>query len=1107
MEEKHPRSGFTEPRILSTPEDDSAEHASQSGRAGEGRGADDFGWTSPFATAGSERASILATLTQTWGKLPQVVLRDTEAATEVRPDDAPGSQQMRHRWEHSGRLQLFNPIGRGGMGVVLKGHDTDIGRDLAIKVLLQDYRDHPGMVGRFVEEAQIAGQLQHPGVVPIYELGAFADGRPYFAMKLIKGRTLAEQLRNRTSPDEDQPRLLGTFEAVCQTMAYAHSRGVVHRDLKPSNIMVGRFGEVLVLDWGLAKVLTRDGEHEAAAGGVEAGTVTQTAGDWHATVIATGPYDFAGERSRPGTVLGTPAYMAPEQARGEVDALDERADVFALGSILCEILTGRPPFTGAAPDEIESRAARGDVSEAHHRLATCGADPELSGLARDCLAAAAVARPRDASVVAERVIAYRIGVQARLHAAELAKVEAQAHAADEGRRRRLTTALAASVLALVVLGGGAASWFLYERQARLEQANLDLTEVKVLRDQAAADRIGDVNKWREALRRVRDLSGRIPSQVAARRAELETQIAQGTAAALADRDLLARLDEIRARLDTDHNADQAYGQVFRAAGLDLASPDADPSVVGEHIARRPPAVAHAAAAALDAWAIIRRGLSAPDDTGARGAVQRLTTAARLADPNTWRDALRDAIDRGQLESFRRLAQDPDLERQPPVGLWLLGLALEMSGQTPTALEVLRRARRANPDDYWLNAELGTALLGVKRMGPGTTHLQVLMSSADPQSRDAEPYFMAAVALRPRFGSAHHLLGASYVKQGRRDEALVELGEASRLDPGDPTIHNSIAAALAGLGRLDEAIAACREAVRVKPTYDLGYVNLMYFLTRQGRLDEAIAAGRAAVRNLPNVAAMHVELGLALANRGMVDEAIAEDREAIRLDPKTTLAHANLGAALQAQADFDGAIVEFRRALELAPDAALRAAIQEALPRAEFAAKVASRLPAVLRGVDRPKDAAERLVFAQVCYFRRLYAAATRFYSEAMEADPALAADPRSGRRHDAACSAVLAAAGRGEDKPALEETARTALRRRALGWLESDLAAWSKFAPDGRALVQKHLNHVKTDPDLESVRAPAALANLAEAERTDWRSFWTRVDDVLRKVAIGGPAP
>ena len=223
-------------------------------------------------------------------------------------------------------------------GAILKGRDPDLGRDVAFKVLLDDHRDDADMVRRFVEEAQIGGQFQHPGIVPIYELGTFADRRPFFAMKLVKGHTLAQLLEARDGPGDDRPRFLTIFEAVCQTMAYAHARGVIHRDLKPSNVMVGSFGEVQVMDWGLAKVLPRGGVADDVR---QARTNARK---------RSSPRPAAARRLRPSrgrSVLGTPSYMAPEQARGEIERVDERSDVFALGSILCEILTGQPAFSAA----------------------------------------------------------------------------------------------------------------------------------------------------------------------------------------------------------------------------------------------------------------------------------------------------------------------------------------------------------------------------------------------------------------------------------------------------------------------------------------------------------------------------------------------------------------------------------------------------------------------------------------------------------------------------------------------------------------------------------------------------------------------------------------
>src|SRR6185312_13488459 len=184
------------------------------------------------------------------------------------------------------------------------------GRDVAVKVLHPGHAADPAMIRRFIEEAQIGGQLQHPGILPVYELGLDAGLRPYFTMRLVQGRTLAALLEERPGPADDLGRFLAIFEQVCQTVAYAHARGVVHRDLKPSNIMVGAFGEVQVVDWGLSKVLRQGGEREPGQGRGAAADEPRVT-----TVRTTG----GGLPSQSGSIIGTPSYMGPEQARGDVD--------------------------------------------------------------------------------------------------------------------------------------------------------------------------------------------------------------------------------------------------------------------------------------------------------------------------------------------------------------------------------------------------------------------------------------------------------------------------------------------------------------------------------------------------------------------------------------------------------------------------------------------------------------------------------------------------------------------------------------------------------------------------------------------------------------------
>ena len=300
-----------------------------------------------------------------------------------------------------GSYRIVGEVARGGMGAVMRAFDSDLGRHVAIKVLHPELARNPETVQRFVEEAQIGGQLQHPGVVPVYELGLTNDERPFFSMKLVKGQTLAALLKSRKSPEDQRRRLLDIFEDLCLTMAYAHSRGVIHRDLNPTNVLIGNFGEVQIVDWGLAKVLPRA---EVGEGATTIQTLRSGGAAQHPS-------------SQAGSLMGTIAYLSPEQARGQVESVDEHADVFSLGAILCEILTGSPPYTGDA-ESVLMAAASGDVAAAHARLAATGAESEIVDLARECLTKDFEARPRDAQVVAQRVSAFLASLEERARHAQ-----------------------------------------------------------------------------------------------------------------------------------------------------------------------------------------------------------------------------------------------------------------------------------------------------------------------------------------------------------------------------------------------------------------------------------------------------------------------------------------------------------------------------------------------------------------------------------------------------------------------------------------------------------------------------------------------------------------
>ena len=779
-----------------------------------------FGSSTDPAVYGMGR-TVLTALHEQFGVETHLFLRDEPEETSPMVDTR-SSEVLSAR--ASERYQILGEIGRGGIGSVLKGRDTDLGRDLAMKVLQSRFADNRQMIQRFIEEAQITGQLQHPGILPVYELGLRADQRPFFTMKLVKGRTLADLLADRGDAKSDRSRLISIFEHVCQTMAYAHARGVIHRDLKPANIMVGAYGEVQTVDWGLAKILKRAGSNE---------NQDQSASD---TVIETARSTRPGSESVAGAVMGTPAYMPPEQANGEIGSLDERSDVFALGAILFEILTGRLLYGGSASEALR-RAQACDTAEAMEQLQDSDAEPELIDLARRCLACGTQDRPRSAQVVSTAVTAHLSSIEERARASQLAAAQASARAASERRSRRLTVALAGTiVLALLV---GSAGFFVIE-QERAERASLATQQVNdalnsasLLLGEAIATPVGDDGAW-AALRTARD--------------NLETLTLQSTDQSASQRvaAFLARLD----RAERDHAmltaAEEAlvFGathqdveswlrmetqlrQAFLDYGIDLQNMSADEIVARLRESDQVPLFVDA----LEMWLGTKGqlGMYGVEGISIEETQRWVREVVQVADADPYRTAVRDVIYFGvfvqqpDVQRMIELAEAPEFETSLPRTKAWLASSFFFAQEPARGVDLFEQAAVLHPDDFMLSFDIAYHYAFAQRWEP------------------AIRYYLRCLAIRPNSAGIWRSLGVALSNRGETSSALRAFERALEHQETHAPTYIDYGRALARADQLDDAVRAYQNAIDLQPDSAEAYCMLAQALDELGRQDEAAQA--------------------------------------------------------------------------------------------------------------------------------------------------------------------------------------------------------------------------------------------------------------------------
>jgi len=634
--------------------------------------------------------------------------------------------------------------------------------------------------------------------------------------------------------------------------------------------MVGSFGEVQIVDWGFAKVLGRDEEKPV---------------EHDVTMIATVCTEAEGSQSIVGSVMGTPAYMPPEQAMGQVDMLDERSDVFALGAVLCELLTGKPPYVGEMRDQL-LLASLARLDDAHKRLDECGADAELIELCRRSLSPTRADRPRNASILAKAIGDHLSAVEERARAAEVASAQAKAAAADQAaaernarldsdrarRARRRVIALTAAILLVAV--GATLTYVTLENTRRGRE---DAIAGDVTSELGKARRLQGAGRWDEALRVARGAvalaqAASADSATTTRASDALRQVedAAATAATEAERiqrnrDFLGRLEEVRetgGRTALPGVVDRGYADAFREFGLDPESSPAETIVGVKRMGVDPVPVA----SRLDAWAGIRARWPFLADRPRLPLIE----VARGIDPDPVRNRLRDmvkSLDVGpDLEALRALAADAS--ELPLPTMFALVSRLRYADLSDEAIRVLEPLVLRHPGDYWLRVRYSTMLMESRR------------------TRDAMRHLQAAIALRPNSGVAWYdlglcfgafrnlkeaercylragttwrslmLLGIIYCRQGRIEDAITALRQANELTKEQMDVRQWLAIHLWSDDQREEAVSFLRAAVDSKPDAYFNQRSLSVMLLRTGRFDESVQHATIAEELAPDLVPDH-----------------------------------------------------------------------------------------------------------------------------------------------------------------------------------------------------------------------------------------------------------
>jgi tetratricopeptide (TPR) repeat protein/tRNA A-37 threonylcarbamoyl transferase component Bud32 len=819
-----------------------------------------------------------------------------------------------------GPYKLLEQIGEGGMGTVWMAEQTaPIQRRVAVKVV-KEGMDSKQVLARFEAERQALALMEHPNIAKVLDAGKTPSGRPYFVMELVKGQPITRYCDEKRLGVRER---LDLFGDVCRAVQHAHQKGIIHRDLKPSNVLVAPYDGtpvVKVIDFGVAKATGQR---------------------------LTDKTLFTGF----GAVVGTPEYMSPEQAEVNNQDIDTRSDIYSLGVLLYELLTGSTPLTRKRVKEAallevlrvirEEEPPRPStrLSESKDSLPSISAQRQtepgkLTKLVRgelDWIVMKALEKDRNRRY--ESANGFAADIQRYL-----ADESVQACPPSAGyrlrklARRNRGRLVAAGVLGLALLvAAGGIGWTALDRATRQARAANDL-ELALER----AEWLQGQGKRADALaafERAELLAGQARADTA--RDERIAALKERLDAEKRDQEFLARFEDIRLRVastvdlaESRFTPEAAFPEIKDALGrYGIGIGVLAPTEAAGRVQGRPEPARQNLLAALNEclrWAPSR-------DAPTR---QWLLAALETADDNAWRVRARKAVVGSDRKVLEQMAREADVQKQPPGFLLVVAHSLPGPMQA-TRLELLRRIQSAYPADLWANHDLAlelttngqpaeavryyTAALALRPDNPGIylNRGKALKDAGEVDAAIAD--FRQSVVLAPQYATAHYNLGVALQEKGQRDKAIAAYREAIRLKPNLASAHNNLGTALRDKGQLNEAIAAFREAIRLKPDHAAAHNNLGTALRDKGQLDEAIAECREAIRLKPDLAMAHYALGIALQEKGQVDKAIAAYREAIRLKPDLAWAHNNLGTALRDKGQLNESIAKCREAIRLKPN--------------------------------------------------------------------------------------------------------------------------------------------------------------------------------------------